>query len=50
MLQILPPLTELSSSRFVRKGVQKDWFVIWLLVYNWLKNPESRFLYIVNSG
>jgi hypothetical protein len=22
------PLTEISSSRFVRKGIQKDWFVI----------------------
>jgi hypothetical protein len=24
-LQILPPLTEISSSRFVRKGIQKVW-------------------------
>jgi hypothetical protein len=31
-LQILPPLTEISSSRFVRKGIKKDWFVIQLLV------------------
>jgi hypothetical protein len=48
VLQILPPLTRISSSRLVRKGIQKDWCVIHLLVYNWFKNPESHFL--VNSG
>jgi hypothetical protein len=48
-LQIILPLTEISSSSFVRKGIQKDWFVIQLLVYNWFKNPESYF-FIVNSG
>jgi hypothetical protein len=42
-LQILPPLIEISFLRFVRKGIQKDWFVIRLLVYNWFKNPESHF-------
>jgi hypothetical protein len=42
-LQILPPLTEISPSRFVRKGIQKDWFVIRLLVYNWFKNLVSLF-------
>jgi hypothetical protein len=43
------PLTEISSPRFVRKGILNDWFVIQLLVYNWFKNAESRF-FIVNSG
>jgi hypothetical protein len=33
-LQILPSLTEILSSRFVRQEIQKDWFVIQLLVYN----------------
>jgi hypothetical protein len=42
------PLTEISSPRFVRKGILKDWFVIQLLVYNWFKNAVSFF--IVNSG
>jgi hypothetical protein len=42
------PLTEILSSRFVRKGTQKDWFVIQLLVYNWFKNPESH-IYIYLS-
>jgi hypothetical protein len=46
--QILPRLTEISSSRFVREGIEKDRFVIWLLVYNWFRNPVSIFL--VNSG
>jgi hypothetical protein len=41
------PLTEISSSRFVRKGIKKDWFVIQLLVYNWFKNLES---FLVHSG
>ena len=41
------PLTEILSSRFVRKGTQKDWFVIQLLVYNWFKNLES---FLVHSG
>jgi hypothetical protein len=27
----------------IRKAIQKDWFVIQLLVYNWLENPESHF-------
>jgi hypothetical protein len=40
-----PPLTEISSSRFVREGIQKDWFVIQLLVYNLVKNPKSHFSY-----
>jgi hypothetical protein len=43
------PLTEISSSRFVRKGIHKDWFVVRLLVYNWFKNPESRFFSIVGD-
>jgi hypothetical protein len=43
-LQMLPPLIEISSSRFVRKGIQKDWFVIQLLVYICFKSPESHFL------
>jgi DMSO/TMAO reductase YedYZ heme-binding membrane subunit len=41
------PLTEISSSRFVRKGMQKDWFVIQLLVYNCFNNSESHFLYSI---
>jgi hypothetical protein len=36
------PLKEISSSRFLRKGIQKDWFVIQLLVYNRFKNPEFQ--------
>ena len=48
-LQILPPLKIISPSRFVRKGIQKNWFVIQLLVYSWFKNSESRF-FIVNRG
>jgi hypothetical protein len=43
------PLTEISSSRFVRKGIQKNWFVIQLVVYSWFKNLESHF-FIVNRG
>ena len=42
------PLTEISSSRLVRERMQKDWFVIQLLVYNWFKNPVLFFT--VNSG
>jgi hypothetical protein len=45
-LQILPPLKIISSSRFVRKRDTKDWFVIWLLVSNWFKNPESHIFFI----
>jgi hypothetical protein len=48
-LQILPPLTEISSSRLVRKRIQKDWFVIQLLVYNRFKKSRVSF-FIVNSG
>jgi hypothetical protein len=43
------PLKIISSSRFVRKGIQKNWFVIQLVVYSWLKNLESHF-FIVNRG
>jgi hypothetical protein len=43
------PLTEISSSRFVRKGIQKNWFVIQLVVYSWFKYLESHF-FIVNRG
>jgi hypothetical protein len=50
VLQILPPLTEISSSRFVRKGIHKDWFVIQLLIYNWFRNLEFLFFYIVDRG
>jgi hypothetical protein len=46
-LQILPPLKIISSSRFVRKGIHKDWFVIQLLVYKCFKSQESLFL--INS-
>jgi hypothetical protein len=46
VLQILPPLTEISSSSIVRKRIQKDWFVIELLIYNWFKNPESLILLV----
>jgi hypothetical protein len=38
-LQILPPLTEISSSRFVRKGIPKVWFGI--LAFSWSENEES---------
>jgi hypothetical protein len=41
------PLTEISSSRLIRKGIQNDWFTIQLLVYNWFKDLEFHFL--VNS-
>jgi hypothetical protein len=43
-LQILPPLTEISSPRFVRKRIQKDWFVgrcIVLII--WSKYAKSFF-------
>jgi hypothetical protein len=43
-------LTEISSSRFVRKGIHNDWFVIQLLVYSWFKNPQSYLFILVNSG
>jgi hypothetical protein len=43
------PLTEISSSRFVRKGIQKNWFVIQLVVSSWFKYLESHF-FIVNRG
>jgi hypothetical protein len=44
------PLTEISSPRFVRKGMQKDWFVIQLSVYNWFKNQSlSLFWSIVGD-
>jgi hypothetical protein len=39
-LQIPPPLTKISSSRFVRKGMRKDWFVIQLSVSNWFQNQD----------
>jgi hypothetical protein len=39
MLQILPPLKRISSPRFVRKGIHKDWFVI--LAFSWPENEES---------
>jgi hypothetical protein len=32
------PLQIISSSRLVRKGIYKDWFVIEILVSNWFKN------------
>jgi hypothetical protein len=32
-----------------KKGIQKDWFVIQLLVYNWLKKSRVPF-FIANSG
>ena len=49
VLQILPPLKIISSSRFVRKGIHKDWFVFQLLLYNWFRKLEFHF-FIVNRG
>jgi hypothetical protein len=39
------PLTEISSPRLVRKGIQKDWFVIQLLIYNWFKKIQSLIIF-----
>jgi hypothetical protein len=43
-LQILPPLTEISSPRFVRKWIQTEWFVIqFFLIYNWFQKFRVSF-------
>ena len=47
-LQILPPLTEISSPRFIRKGIQQVWFRI--LVSHWVLEIKVLFKFFLHSS